>query len=316
MAYHNEYTLEELFTGRDASVDIVFVHGLNGEGRRTWTKNGTLWPATLLPKDVPNSRILSFTYDANVTRFDASQVTQGRAENHAAELCAKLAALRAESQTMDRPIIFVSHSFGGLVCAEIIILGDRAVDGDSMHAIANATCGMLFLGTPFCGSSSAGWADKIRSIVNIVHDTNKFSLGDLKKQSETLRTLGEAFPAVLRKRNQSSNTDKRIEIVFFYEALKTSGIYVVDETSAWIPGFGEKIPIRADHHNICKFEDQSNEGYKLVMAAIKHAIAEKAKKKKNAAPLNAGGMIFNNNNTKIMSQGGSQTFNGSQSFSF
>jgi hypothetical protein len=78
---------------------------------------------------------------------------------------------------------------------------------------------MLFLGTPFCGSSAANWGDRIRAIFNFVNDTNKYSLSDSKRQPETLQTLDEAFPAVLRKRDRSKNTEDRIEAVFFYETL-------------------------------------------------------------------------------------------------
>jgi hypothetical protein len=48
-------------------VDIVAIHGLNGNAYSTWThKNGTLWLKHLLPDDMPGSRIFTYGYPAGV----------------------------------------------------------------------------------------------------------------------------------------------------------------------------------------------------------------------------------------------------------
>jgi protein SERAC1 len=46
----------------------VFVHGLCGHRRNTWTKDGVCWPEELLSKEpaLSHVRILTFGYDANV----------------------------------------------------------------------------------------------------------------------------------------------------------------------------------------------------------------------------------------------------------
>lgn len=51
-------------------VDIVFIHGLGGASRRTWSKNEDpklFWPLKFLPleTDVCQTRILTFGYNAN-----------------------------------------------------------------------------------------------------------------------------------------------------------------------------------------------------------------------------------------------------------
>jgi protein SERAC1 len=129
----------------------MFVHGLGGDRAKTWTaKDGTFWPKDFHPSDFPEARILPFGYDSKVTQFSSRAVSQNSIENHADGLCAQLHCVRDSTKTVrnihsyvftslkymyrvgereisedlatdkvqtDRPIIFVAHSLGGLVCA-------------------------------------------------------------------------------------------------------------------------------------------------------------------------------------------------------
>jgi protein SERAC1 len=127
----------------------VLVHGLGGDRTKTWTaEDGTFWPKDFLPRDFPEARIVSFGYDSKVTQFSSRGVSQNSIENHADGLCAQLHRIRDSTKTVrnihlyvftslgdicreieegqaadkvqtDRPIIFVAHSLGGLVCAQV-----------------------------------------------------------------------------------------------------------------------------------------------------------------------------------------------------
>lgn len=55
------------------SADIVFIHGLGGTSRRTWSKNEDpelFWPLKFLPlePDISMTRIFTFGYNANYRR--------------------------------------------------------------------------------------------------------------------------------------------------------------------------------------------------------------------------------------------------------
>lgn len=49
------------------AVDIIAVHGLNGDAYTTWTHaNGTLWIRDLLPKLLPGCRVYTYGYPSQV----------------------------------------------------------------------------------------------------------------------------------------------------------------------------------------------------------------------------------------------------------
>jgi hypothetical protein len=51
--------------------DIVFVHGLGGHPRKTWTtpRSDTYWLRDFLPVGIPNARILTYGYDSSIASF-------------------------------------------------------------------------------------------------------------------------------------------------------------------------------------------------------------------------------------------------------
>lgn len=78
-------------------LSIVAVHGLDGDREHSWTSdNGICWLRDLLPKVVPQARILTYGYDA---------YTRGRIESSAnqslfdvaGDLVSKLVAFRLRS---------------------------------------------------------------------------------------------------------------------------------------------------------------------------------------------------------------------------
>lgn len=263
------YGLSRWHDSDKAEVDIVFIHGLRGHRENTWSKYGCLWPKELLSKDIPHSRILSFGYDSAVVHSDTSEVTQGSLAHDATSLCSLLDDERNQTNTNDRPIIVVGHSLGGLVLAQVIYEGERDSESDSINRIAQKIKGAIFLGTPFGGSKLAGWAEVMRRLLDLSKKTDQNTLKNLVLDSEKLQYLRRGFPEVVRKRNF---TPAKIAVVFFFEKKMTHKVLVVKEEDASYPGVGEILPIHANHHDICKFDDADDDGYKKVRAKIKQAM--------------------------------------------
>ena len=117
-----------LHEGETPSVDIVAVHGLGANPAWAWVRKvgekqtpqykevNWLADKDLLPAEIPHARIMTFSYHS---RWHEDAPKQGLA------LCADqlLAALddrrRREKETKYRPIIFIGHSFGGIVIERV-----------------------------------------------------------------------------------------------------------------------------------------------------------------------------------------------------
>ncbi|KAH8900458.1 hypothetical protein GQ53DRAFT_128407 [Thozetella sp. PMI_491] len=260
--------IKELFRPDEGAVDIVFVHGLRGHRERTWTANTTLWPKTLLPSKIPNARVLTFGYDANVVQWGQA-VSRSRVADHASNLLNGLVTHREEDNTNDRPIIFICHSLGGLVCEEALVISNDEPE-TSFKNIARLTKGILFLGTPHHGSSLAQWAASITRLVGIVHPSNHNIVQVLRNDSEVLARIQDRFHTMIRSRQGAGLA--RVEIACFYEELPHPGVgLVVPQESAIIPGYRSR-GIHSNHADMGKFESVEDDGFKAICGELRRWI--------------------------------------------
>ncbi|OCK78307.1 hypothetical protein K432DRAFT_302274, partial [Lepidopterella palustris CBS 459.81] len=97
---------------------IVAIHGLNGHPETTWTaSNGAHWIRTFLSADLPNARILTWGYDADMHNKD--RVSSLTLSDHARNLITNLYEKRETTKTSERPIIFIAHSLGGIIVKSV-----------------------------------------------------------------------------------------------------------------------------------------------------------------------------------------------------
>jgi hypothetical protein len=94
---------------------VVFVHGIGGDLTTTWKNEdtGEMWPRHLLPQKRPNTRVLSFGYNAHI--FNAK--SHARIRDHARTLIQRLMSLRMENP--HRALILVGHCLGGLIIKQV-----------------------------------------------------------------------------------------------------------------------------------------------------------------------------------------------------
>lgn len=105
---------EPLGDSKDSvGVDIVAIHGLNGDAYTTWQhENGSLWLRDLLPSDLPGSRVFTYGYPSELFCSNSAATLRDYSRN-------LLISLTAVSGGTERPIIFICHSLGGIVCKQV-----------------------------------------------------------------------------------------------------------------------------------------------------------------------------------------------------
>ena len=176
---------------------------------------------------------------------------------------------------MERPIIFVSHSLGGLVCANAL---SRHHGTDLASAsLVEKTIGAVFLGTPFEGSSKAKWAGRALKILDWISTTHKEDVKDLEERSAKLMSINDNFQKFLKARDRSE-TRQFVEVACFFEQYamyklgKKIGT-IVPKESACLPGIDPQS-IQANHIDMCKFEDEDREGYKNISQRLSQWISD------------------------------------------
>ena len=138
-------------TNRGQATDVVFVHGLGGASHSTWRhgKEGTarhfFWPEEL-GKDLPQC-IWTVGYPAGFTALGKPGMI---IEKRAGNLSQKL----ANAGLGARPLLFVTHSMGGLVVKSLIVGSQTLADADRKR-LASVIRGIVFCATPHRGSAFA-----------------------------------------------------------------------------------------------------------------------------------------------------------------
>ncbi|KAH1636019.1 hypothetical protein KXW31_002675 [Aspergillus fumigatus] len=253
--------LNLLFSPRQPLIDLIFVHGLGGGSRKTWSKTTSAshyWPKEWLPKDpaFKNARVHSFGYDSDWMKSKDNCLD---IYHFARSLLGELST-SPHLHNADTPIIFISHSMGGLVVKKAFLLAKQnATDRYLVKRIR----AMYFLATPHRGSDSA---KLLSNILNIAYSSRAY-VSDLKRGSDAINLINDEF------RRHSEN----IDLWSFYETQKFSiGVFrvlIVDPDSATLGYHEEKrIPLNADHRSICKFEAPSDSNYILIRNALASTI--------------------------------------------
>jgi len=249
----------------DAIIDICFIHGLTGDRDRTWTAHGQPhpWPKTLLaPKLEFGARILTYGYDAYLV--SKGMASQNRLADHARNMVNDLATNRTSQGAANRPLVFVAHSLGGIICKKAILFSQQKHGEPEIESIFKCTKGIIFMGTPHRGAWMATWAKIPVSAFGIVKSTNPYLLGTLSGE-EVLGSIQTDFGELLHK---MSTSETPIEVTCFYEELALPLVgKVVSTDSATIPNYNA-ISIYADHREMARFSSVEDRGFISIVGLL------------------------------------------------
>ncbi|KAJ5424450.1 hypothetical protein N7491_009666 [Penicillium cf. griseofulvum] len=233
----------------DIVVDLIFVHGVNGGSRSTWTKGGDpslFWPREWLSKDqaFQDVRIHTFGY--------ASDISQGSVLN-IPDFARSLLYSIHDSPV---PLILVGHSMGGLVIKKAFIF---AHDNEEMRPLGRNICAIFFLATPHQG---ADLAQTLSRLLQVVPGTRPF-VQDLFPGSQALESINEEFPRLCGE----------LKLFSFYETKPMNYVFgrglIVEKTSAVMNYVNErKMYLNANHRNVARFASTNDASYLAVRNSL------------------------------------------------
>ncbi|KAD6119040.1 hypothetical protein E3N88_10311 [Mikania micrantha] len=230
----------------DPTLDIIFVHGLRGGPFKTWRlseykpsksglvekideeagKEGTFWPGEWLSADFPRARLFSLKYKTNLTQWSGSSLPL---QEVSSMLLEKLNAARIG----DRPVVFVTHSMGGLVVKQML----HQASAENKGNLVKNTIGVVFYSCPHFGSKLADMPWRMGYVLRPAP-----SIGELRSGSTRLVELND-FVHDLHKKGS-------LDVLSFCETKVTP---IVEGYGGWAfrleivpiesayPGFGELV---------------------------------------------------------------------------
>eukprot|EP01133_Synstelium_polycarpum_P005296 gene5296-6139_t len=250
----------------DIEFDIVFIHGMSGHPFTTWVTSLTrpgepdeqfdqvdestfvCWPKSWIPLDFPKCRVISIGYDVFMSKWGGGSATPLLQQSEAIMYNLRLAEVGV------RPIIFVCHSFGGLVIKQILKQTHSLPDAE-FGAISRQTLGIVFYATPHFGSKLATYAHTVDAVLRTTS-----AITDLLPTSAHVDSLTRLFPTFAPSVSTLSLGESEPTCFSKYLCYK-----VVDEASAnphfeGTAGAHKFVLLNGcNHRSICKPFDRSDE---------------------------------------------------------
>lgn len=250
-------------------VDVVFVHGLRGGPFKTWRlaedksstksglvekideeagKHGTFWPGEWLSSDFPYARMFTLRYKTNLTQWSGASLPL---QEVSAMLLEKLIA----AGIGNRPVVFVTHSMGGLVVKQMLHQA-KAKHNDNL---VKNTVGVVFYSCPHFGSRLADMP---------------WRMGLVFRPAPTIGELRSGSPRLVELNNFIRQLHKKgaLDVLSFCETKVTP---IVEGYGGWAfrmeivpiesayPGYGELVVLEStDHVNSCKPVSRIDPSYK------------------------------------------------------
>lgn len=259
------FGIGEFYRPQGATVaDIVFIHGLEGDRELTWTFDGAdkPWPETLLPKELPDCRLLTFGYDATYIG-QHGQVSMNRLRHHAMNLLNTVGQHRERDNTDDRPLFFVAHCLGGLVCKEALVKASNSQES-RFQSISKATRGVAFLGTPHRGCDVDPWLEALafslqdHQTLNMNRDITEV----LRPDSEVLFLIESDFASMIRGKQE-------LRFCCFVAEKQHEQIGMPVPSHSGIMPDRNYMTIASDHFGMTKFEDERDSGFLKVSGELR-----------------------------------------------
>ncbi|XP_042912246.1 protein SERAC1 isoform X1 [Parasteatoda tepidariorum] len=286
------YLLHPMFRlgDRKLDADVIFIHGINGATFWTWRQSDNMkkyirdynpvdsnildfsslvshylhsytfcWPKDWLAVDFPNVRILSIDYHTELNKKKSIKSEQKGKEIFCSKTKLLLSSL-LKANVGEKPIIWVTHSMGGLLLKQLLIEASESQD-DKANLITKNTTGIIFFSVPHKGSELASFMQSVSYIFKPSVDVSQ-----LQRDSPLLLSLHNDFMKIVKNNN--------IGVLSFAETKKSKWLLnweLVSKESAY-PGFGEFNLLPVDHLSTCKPESRDSTVYLKIKGFLQQHI--------------------------------------------
>ncbi|KAI1821720.1 hypothetical protein F4861DRAFT_445652 [Xylaria intraflava] len=250
--------LNVLYEPSEPLVDFIFVHGLNGGSRKTWSYSedpAMFWPKEWLPSEpgFKHVRIQSYGYSSDWSRRQQSKLT---IHDFGQALLADIHNSPLLRKSGDTPIVFIAHSMGGLVVKKAFLLATR---DPTYKETANRIHSIYFLASPHRGADSAQLLSRLMSVSGPTTGSKAYA-NDLVPGNGTLQAINDEFRHI----------SEGVNLWSFFESVPIVNLgivsfCIVDKESAVMGLPREHVQyLEADHRNVCKFGSPSDPNYLIL----------------------------------------------------
>ncbi|MBE9054123.1 hypothetical protein IQ243_27765 [Nostocales cyanobacterium LEGE 11386] len=225
--------------------DIIFVHGLTGHAITTWHPeekcDENCWPFWLGEEnEFKDIGIWSFGYKAPLTGDSMSIYEQ------AGSLLNSL--LNEENKSIAKnPIIFITHSLGGLVIKQMLNIAYTVNPTPNKQAITNQIKGIVFLASPHQGSHLAN----IFTILSIFKSSVIVQQLKNNNPDSTLSQLNDLFAQKIQELGIKVKVFYETESIKRFRIISIAKVVERDSAKLSIPSIDNEA-VSANHINIAK----------------------------------------------------------------
>ncbi|KAL6874786.1 hypothetical protein J3F83DRAFT_728672 [Trichoderma novae-zelandiae] len=275
----------------EPNVDIIAIHGLDTKSPDTWTwrsKDGDkpsvnwLSDPDMLPAKLKGVRIFTCDWPADLLQgADSVPWTVGEfARRLLAGILDMRLPLATDAKHRDRPIVFIASCLGGIILMKALVMADRPES--DYYAIRKATRGIVFLATPFRGTSFqdvAAWVEPmLKTWASLRNRSVAQLLDSVKGSTYDLEQLVRGFTRLCQ------GTDHPCKVHNFYETRTTilqskilpacllpwfgQAKLLVDRGSATLDIDSDPLPLERPHVVMNKFSGPRDADYEIVAGRL------------------------------------------------
>ncbi|PTB62032.1 hypothetical protein BBK36DRAFT_1130052 [Trichoderma citrinoviride] len=275
----------------EPNVDIIAIHGLDTKSPDTWTWRAKdsnepsvnwLSDPNMLPAKLKRVRIFTCDWPADLLQdSDSVPWTVGEfARRLLAGILDMRFSLAADAKGRDRPILFIASCLGGIILMKALVMADRPES--DYYAIRKATRGIVFLATPFRGTSFqdiAAWVEPmLKTWASLRNRSVAQLLDSVKGSTYELEQLVRTFTRLCQ------DTDHPCKAHTFYETRMTilqskvlpaalllwlgQSKLLVDRSSATLDIDSDPLPLERRHVMMNKFCGPHDADYETVTGRL------------------------------------------------